>query len=192
MNHLIVYTHPNPASFNHAIMEAYALELEATGRDVRIRDLYSMGFDPVIKQSDYDMMAKGEMPADIRAEQEHIRWADVITFIFPIFWAGLPALLKGYIDKVFSLDFAYTFKKGRPKGLLKGKRVVIINTTGGSLKLHQSSGMFESISQTIDGGIFKYCGMKVVEHRFFMSVPTSTEDERSEMLEDVRRIARSL
>jgi NAD(P)H dehydrogenase (quinone) len=54
--------------------------------------------------------------------------------------------------------------------LLKGKRVVIINTTGGSLKLHQSSGMFESISQTIDGGIFKYCGMKVVEHRFFMSV----------------------
>jgi NAD(P)H dehydrogenase (quinone) len=52
--------------------------------------------------------------------------------------------------------------------------------------------MFESISQTIDGGIFKFCGLEVVEHRFFMSVPTSTEDERSEMLEDVRRIARSL
>ena len=192
MNHLIVYTHPNPESFNHAIMEACALELEATGNEVRIRDLYGIGFDPVIKQSDYNMIAKSEVPEDIRTEQEHILWADVITFIFPIFWAGLPAMLKGYIDKVFSLGFAYTFEKGRPKGLLKGKRVVIINTTGGSLKLYQSSGMFESIRQTIGGGIFRFCAMEIVEHRFFTGVSTSTEDDRRMMLEEVRNIARLL
>jgi NAD(P)H dehydrogenase (quinone) len=90
------------------------------------------------------------------------------------------------------LGFAYTFEKDRPKGLLKGKRVVIINTTGGSLKLYQSSGMFESIRQTIDGGIFRFCAMEIVEHRFFTGVSTSTEDDRRVMLEEVRNIVRSL
>ncbi len=75
------------------------MELEATGNEVRIRDLYGIGFYPVIKQSDYNMIARSEVPEDIRTEQEHILWADVITFIFPIYWAGLPAMLKGYIDK---------------------------------------------------------------------------------------------
>lgn len=93
MNHLVIYAHPNPASFNHAILEAYTRELAAAGHEVRIRDLYATGFNPVILQSDYDMINRGT-PEDIRQEQDHIRWAGVMTFIFPVFWAGMPAMLK--------------------------------------------------------------------------------------------------
>ena len=192
MNHLIVYTHPSPSSFNHAVMETYALELEALNQEVRVRDLYSLGFDPVIRQSDYDTLSGGGMPEDIGTEQGHLCWADLITFIFPIFWAGPPAMLKGYIEKVFSQGFAYAFEGEQPKGLLGGKKAVIINTTGGSLKLYQSSGMLESISRTIDGGVFRFCGMEVLHHRYFTGVTAATADERAQMLEEVRRIARSL
>lgn len=62
MNHLVIYAHPNPASFNHAILEAYTRELAAAGHEVRIRDLYATGFNPVILQSDYDMINRGTPP----------------------------------------------------------------------------------------------------------------------------------
>jgi NAD(P)H dehydrogenase (quinone) len=104
----------------------------------------------------------------------------------------MPAMLKGYIEKVFSLGFAYIFEGDRPKGILKCKKAVIINTTGGALNYYQKSGMIENIRQTIDGGIFRFCGFQVLEHRFFVGVPISTPAERSLMLEEVRGIARSL
>jgi NAD(P)H dehydrogenase (quinone) len=192
MNNLIIYVHPNPASFNHAIMDAYALELIASGHEVRIRDLYSLGFNPVITLSDYDMIDRGDPPEDIAQEQDHIKWANIISFISPIFWAGMPALLKGYVDKVFSLGFAYSFQGDRPKGLLRGKKAVILNTTGGSLMYHRKSGMLDSIRTTIDGGIFRFCGIEVLQHRFFMGVPIATLAERELMLAEVRYIARSL
>jgi NAD(P)H dehydrogenase (quinone) len=192
VNNLIVYAHPDTASFNHAIMDAYVLELKASGHKVRIRDLYALGFDPVITLSDYEMIDSGDPPEDIKAEQEHISWAGVVSFICPIFWAGMPAVLKGYVDKVFSLGFAYSFQGDRPKGLLRGKKAVILNSTGGSLVYHQKSGMLDSIRKTIDGGIFRFCGIEVLEHRFFMGVPIATPAEREKMLSEVRDIARSL
>ncbi len=192
MKHLIVYTHPNPGSFNHAILMAFVNELEQLDQELRVRDLYALGFDPVIKMSDYEAVARGEVPEDIRAEQGHILWADLITCIFPIFWAGLPAVLKGYIERVYSQGFAYRIGKAGFTGLLKGKKVVIINTTGGSLKLYESSGMLDSIRQSVDGGIFGFCAMEVVGHKFFMNVPGATLSQREEMLGQVRSMARAL
>ncbi|HPI92518.1 MAG TPA: NAD(P)H-dependent oxidoreductase [Deltaproteobacteria bacterium] len=192
MNHLVIYAHPNTASFNHAVLDAYTHELAAAGHDVRIRNLYAIRFDPVILQSDYDMINRGTPPDDIRREQEHIDWAGIMTFIFPIFWAGMPAILKGYIEKVFALGFAYVFEGDRPRGILKGRKAVIINTTGGALNYYQKSHMLESIRQTIDGGVFRFCGIQVLEHKFFIGVPMSTPAERTLMLDEVRAVAREL
>lgn len=192
MKHLIIYAHPNPASFNHAILDAYVSALKASHHEVRIRDLYALGFNPVIIQSDYDQINRKKPPDDIREEQGHIRWSEVMTLIFPIFWAGMPAILKGYIEKVFSVGFAYVFEGDKPRGILRGRKVVIINTTGGALNYYQKSGMIESLKNTIDGGIFRFCGFQVIEHRFFVAVPIATPAERSMMLEEVRAIAASL
>lgn len=192
MKHLIVYAHPNPKSFNHAIMKAFAEELEDLDQDVRVRDLYALGFDPVIRQGDYELFTRGEVPEDIRVEQGHIVWADVITFISPIFWAGLPSLLKGYIERVYSHGFAYRISGSEIKGLLPGKKVVIINTTGVSLEQYGIPGMVESITRTIDHGIFKFCSMDVVAHKFFMGVSSKTGPQRKRMLDEVRALARNL
>lgn len=192
MNYLVVYTHPNPESFNHAIMKTVSEELKEREEDLRVRDLYALGFDPVIKMSDYEAMARSELPEDIMTEQGHILWADIIIFIFPVFWAGIPALLKGYIERVFTQGFAYEFAQSRFRGLLKDKKVIIINTTGGSLQMYESSGMLESIRQTIDGGIFRFCEMEVVGHKFFMNVPSATDSQRAMMLEEVRTMVQTL
>ncbi len=192
MKHLIIYVHPNSKSFNHAIAEAISEELLISDQDVQVRDLYALKFDPVIKQSDYDMLARGEVPQDVGQEQDFIRWADILYFICPIFWAGLPALMKGYLERVFSQGFAYRFSEHVFEGLLGEKKAVIINTTGGSLKMYQSSGMLESIQQTIEGGIFRFCSMDVIAHRFFLNVPFSTEAERSRMLDEARDIIRDI
>jgi NAD(P)H dehydrogenase (quinone) len=192
MNYLVVYTHPNPVSFNHTIMQIISEELREREQDLRVRDLYALGFDPVIKMSDYEAIARAEVPEDIRTEQGHILWANIIIFIFPIFWAGIPAQLKGYIERVFTQGFAYEFVESRFRGLLKDKKVVIINTTGGSLQMYESSGMLESIRQTIDGGIFRFCEMEVLGHKFFMNVPFVTDSQRAMMLEEVRAMVQTL
>ncbi|MCG6553729.1 MAG: NAD(P)H-dependent oxidoreductase [Candidatus Magnetominusculus sp. LBB02] len=192
MKHLIVYSHPNPKSFNHAIMEALEGQLRALGQDVKVRDLYAIGFDPILKPSDFEFIHKGGAAPDVKAEQEHIAWADVITLIHPVWWTGLPAIFKGYIDRVFSLGFAYMIDEAGITGLLKGKKVLIINTTGSPEDMYNKSGMFNSILQTSDDGIYRFCGLEVLKHIFFTSIPYITDTARAEMLNEVKAIAKTI
>lgn len=80
MNHLIVYAHPRKESFNHAILETAVEGLQQKGHEVVVRDLYAMGFQPALGSSEII----GGIGEDVVQEQEHLRWADVITFIYPI------------------------------------------------------------------------------------------------------------
>ncbi|MBF0320288.1 MAG: NAD(P)H-dependent oxidoreductase [Nitrospirae bacterium] len=192
MKHLIVYAHPNPKSFNHAIMETLATELKAAGQEVRIRDLYEIKFDPVLKPSDFELIQAGTVAADVKTEQEHITWADVVSFIHPIWWTGLPAILKGYIDRVFTFGFAYKIGENCISGLLNSKKAMVINTTGAPEEMYSQSGMFKSMLQTSDDGIYRFCAMEVLKHMFFTSVPYITDIQRTDMLDEVKALARNI
>lgn len=189
MKYLIVYSHPNPKSFNHAIKETVREELEKKGHEVRVRDLYGIGFDPVLKGRDFEALSKGEVLGDVRAEQDHLRWAQTAIFIFPVWWTGLPAMMKGYIDRVFSHGFAYAIENGGIKKLLIGKKAMIINTTGSPREMYEASGMYKSLIQTSDDGIFGFCGVEMVGHKFFPGVPFVSDADRKAMLEEVKEIA---
>lgn len=126
MNHLIVYAHPSAKSFNRAILEATVRGSKEKGHEVLVRDLYEMDFRPAASMSEI----LGGIGEDVAREQEYLRWAEVVTFIYPIWWTGLPAMMKGYVDRVFSYGFAYKYENGVQIGLLKGKRAIIINTQG--------------------------------------------------------------
>lgn len=97
-------------------------ELEGKGHEVRVRDTYELNFNPVLGASDFISFSQGNTPEDIKEEQEHISWADSITFIYPVWWAGLPAILKGYVDRVFSHGFAYAYGENGIEKLLSGKK----------------------------------------------------------------------
>lgn len=189
MKHLIVYSHPNPKSFNCAIKEAFREVLEKRGQEVRVRDLYALGFDPVLKGRDFEALAKGSVLADVKTEQDHLEWAEMITFIFPIWWTGLPSMMKGYVDRVFSHGFAYRMENGAIKKLLTGKKALIMNTTGSPKEMYEATGMYKSLRQTSDEGIFAFCGVEVTGHKFFSGVPFISDADRKAMLEEVREIA---
>lgn len=137
MNHLIVFAHPHQESFNRAILDTAVRALQTKGHEVHVRDLYQLGFNPVLTGEDTAEMKKGSTPADIQAEQAFITKADVITFVYPVWWTGLPAILKGYVDRVFAYGFAYQYNsQGGIDKLLAGKKGVIypyIRHSGGYL-----------------------------------------------------------
>jgi len=191
MKHLIIYAHPNPASFNHAIKETLVRVLKEKGQDVRVRDLYALHFDPVLKADDFKIFLAGKVPGDIAIEQGHVRWADQITFLYPVWWAGMPAITRGYIDRVFSRGFAYDYAATGPVGLLPGKKVFIINTMGASLSAYEQIGAFKAMEILMDGEIFRFCGLEVTGHKYFGSVPTVADEDRKKMLEEVAGITAS-
>lgn len=188
MKHLIVYAHPNPESFCHAILEVVTDTLKAKGHEVVHRNLYSMNFDPVLKASDFAAMQSGKMPDDIKEEQRLITWADTITAIYPIWWTGIPAMFKGYIDRVFSHGFAYAIGDKGLEQLLAGKKAIIINTTGTPKEIYDASGMFNAMRMTSDTGIYEFCGIEVLDHLFLGGVPYVDDKTRKGYLDQVREI----
>jgi len=182
MKHLVVYCHPNKKSFCNAILDKLVIELENYGVEVRVRDLYAIDFNPVLTMGDMIAMKNGASLPEVREEQNLIKWADVITFIYPIWWTGMPAILKGYIDRVFSFGFAYGASSDGVNGLLTNKKVNIINTMGTAEDIYRGSGMIYSMTQTTDEGVFEFCGMQVEKHLFLGSLPTTDPDIRENML----------
>lgn len=184
MNHLVIFCHPNSTSFNRSIADSVEAVSGALGHDTCCRDLYGMGFDPVLRRVDLDTPADA-VTQDIRQEQEFINWAEILTFVYPVWWTGMPALLKGYIDRVFCQDFAFALRSSKITGLLTGKKVLIFNTTGLSSSFYDAHGLHEAMSLTTDRGIFELCGMEVLHHAFFGDVGSATEETRKSYLGEV-------
>lgn len=184
MNHLVIFCHPSPASFNRAIADSVEAVSAALGHDTSCRDLYGLAFNPVLSRTDMDG-AGAKVPADIRQEQECITWADMLTFVYPVWWAGMPGMLKGYIDRVFCRDFAFRLHDGAAQGLLGGRKVMIFNTTALPSSVYSSQGMHEAMALTTDTGIFGLCGMEVLHHAFFGSVDTVGDETRRSYLAEV-------
>ncbi len=192
MNHLIILAHPNPSSFCAGIRDAVQEAAAVAGHEVRVRDLYALGWNPILSGQDIVSLRAKEIPPDIAEEQAYLAWADLITLIYPVWWSGMPAILKGYIDRCFSNGFA--FKSG-PDGiekLLAGKRAIVIHTTGSSAESYRKSGLDDALDSAMTAGMMKFVGIQVVHDLHFCNVPKSSDEERAAMLEQVRTIIRHI
>lgn len=183
MNVLVIYAHPNPDSFNHAILQQFQAGLVSQGHTLEILDLYALGFNPLLSASDLAALQQGETPPEIRFHQEKVAWAEGLAFIFPIWWSSMPAVLKGWIDRVFSLGFAYAFREEGPLGLLKHRKALLITTAGGDQVFFDQSGIQKAIQMTIDLGIFGFTGIAKVQHEFFYNVVQADPEVRKQYLE---------
>jgi NAD(P)H dehydrogenase (quinone) len=167
--------HLNEGSFNEAILKTAVSALESKGHEVVIRDLYKLGFNPILSSEDLAALHGGNVPSDIAAEQEFIKKADLITFIYPVWWTGLPAIIKGYVDRAFSYyGFAYQYNEsGGIDKLLSDKKGVIINTHGSPKEYYDGLGMTNSLKQT--SGIYEFVGIEVAEQLIFGGVNGYTD-----------------
>jgi NAD(P)H dehydrogenase (quinone) len=186
MRHLIIYAHPNEKSLNNRLLKTVTENLEKSNHEIEIRDLNTIRFDPVLSLEDMQGQRAGKVSDDVKTEQDYISWAEQITFIYPIWWTGMPAIMKGYIDRVFSYGFAYRYDQGVQKGLLKGKKAVIINTHGKSHDEYERMGMDKALSLTSDTGIFLYSGFEIVHHFFFDKADKASPEEVEIWKEQIR------
>ncbi|MEU9839530.1 NAD(P)H-dependent oxidoreductase [Actinomadura sp. NPDC048032] len=186
MNVLWVFAHPDGRSLNGALRDHGAATLRRQGHRVRHSDLYAMGWNPVVGPADFghdpaDRLivgaaserahAAGALAPDIRAEHDKISWADALVVQFPLWWYGMPAILKGWFDRVFVQGFAFgvTDRSGRTRrygdGGLVGRRALVVTTAGarsrglGPRGLH---GAAEDLLFPLLHGTLFYTGMDVL------------------------------
>ena len=114
MRCLLVYCHPVPESFCAALRDAAAETLRARGWEVRLVDLYADGFQPVLSAEEH-RVHRDRAPADplLAPYVEGLRWAEAILFVYPTWWYGLPAMLKGWLDRVWATDVVFRLPKGK-------------------------------------------------------------------------------
>jgi Putative NADPH-quinone reductase (modulator of drug activity B) len=186
MKHLIIYAHPKDGSLNHHLMQTVVEILQSKNQEIEIRDLYQLNFNPILSLEDMKGQRIGKVADDVKQEQDYIFWADHITFIYPIWWTGMPAIMKGFIDRVFSYGFAYRYDQGIQRGLLTGKQTTIINTHGKSKTEYESTGMDKALSLTSDKGVFTYCGLEINQHFFFDKADKASSEVIEEWTSQVK------
>jgi NAD(P)H dehydrogenase (quinone) len=182
MRVLIVYAHHEPSSFNGAMVRLGERTLESGGHEVRVSDLYAMGFDPVSDRRNFTTVADatrldqqteerfavdyGGFAPDVRAEIDKLHWCDLLILQFPVWWMSMPAIMKGWIDRVFALGVAYGGGRWFDRGRLAGKSAMLAITVGGDERVYSPDGMYGSIeivTHSIDHAILGFSGFSVIE-----------------------------
>lgn len=190
MKTLIVYAHPNPQSFNHALLEALQSGLEAANHEVTIKDLYAENFDPVLKANDLAQLQSGKIPPHIHAEQQTLLDAEQLIFLYPLWWFDRPAILKGWFDIVFTNQVAFTFNDKGVQGLLQHKKALVMITAGGAEAYFQDTDAMPLIHRPVTDGTLGFCGIEDVQHKIYFDVPSLSDEERQTILQEVEQIGR--
>ncbi len=190
MNIVVIVAHPDVKSFNRAIADTAVNTLRKNGHAVRFHDLYEEGFDPIL--------TGGEIPQDallasaIEAHCAEAASADGFVIVHPNWWGQPPAILKGWVDRVFRLGVAYEFLEGDsgegiPNGLLKAGAAVVFNTS--NTPWERETGVFGDPLETLwKNCIFGLCGVRNFYRKMFGIVVTSAPEERQNWLNEVKTV----
>jgi len=137
MRALVVYCHPREGSFNAAVRDTVLERLRAAGAEVRLHDLYRQGFQPVLTTEEwtgYEDCPKNQEP--VADQVADVAWCDTLIFVYPTWWYGLPAMLKGWLDRVLLPDVAFIMPKADGENIKPGlhhiKRMGVFTTCGAS------------------------------------------------------------
>ena len=201
MNILIVFAHPEPKSFTGALKELAVETLTGAGHEVRVSDLYAQGFSPVAGAGDFTQRMNpdylqvffeqghasrtGTTAPDVAAEQEKLSWADLVIFQSPVWWFSVPAMMKGWFDRVLAVGYAYDFGVWYDNGFMRGKKAMLSLTTGGPPSIYTPQGLngdIRVILWPIIHGTLQFCGFTVLEPFIAFGAMTADENLRAEYL----------
>ena len=185
-NILILVAHPKEESFSFAMANTYKEVKASKGDSVEFLDLYRsehlQGFFT------YDDPNERKVTYEMRYYQEKITKADEIVFVFPYWWGSAPAIVHNFIDWNFSRGFAFEYVNSHPKGLLGGKEVRILTTTGAPSFIYALTGVNRRLKNTFKKQIINFCGMKLRSFHSFGGVDIK-ESKSDAVLKEVAKIA---
>ena len=219
MKVLLVFAHPEPNSLNGALRDVAVKELKAQGHEVRVTDLYADGWKSEVDRRDFPAWPAGErfiaglaskkafetesLTEDVKAEIESLLWADTLILQFPLWWYSMPAILKGWVDRVFAYGFAYGVGEHSEQrwgdrfgeGTLVGKRAMLIVTTGGWEDHYSDRGVngpIEDLLFPINHGILYYPGYDVLPPFLVYKVDRFNDAEFGGAAERLRQRMRTI
>lgn len=198
MNVFIVYYHPEPLSFNGSMKNAAIDVLGECNHAVKVSDLHAQKFNPVsgrhnfsgVSDKDYFKQQLEEIHAtetngfsqDIEKELQKIEWCDLMIWQFPLWWFGLPAPLKGWVDRVFAMGRTYGNGKFYQNGIFNGKKALLSLTTGGPAEAYFSDGFngdIHGILRPIHRGMLEFVGFDVLFPNIVYGPAHIGEEERN-------------
>lgn len=173
--HAIIVAHPNPESFNMAVARLYQQRVEALGAATILRDLYRIGFDPALKRGEIPHPEGFAAGDDIAAERALIGDADVFAFVYPLWFNAPPAMLLGYIQRVFGMGFGYGLQPGGQNArLLVGRSMISFSSSGAPAEWLRTEGGWDALRNLFDDHVAEVCGMTVLDHRHYGRVLNAT------------------
>ena len=205
MKVLVVHAHENPDSFCSALAEKAKFFFNSKGDEVTISDLYLKGFNPTGGKHDFEVLSDAPyykyaveqlkaqeadaFAADLKAEMKLLVEADVLIFNFPLWWFGMPAILKGWVDRVLAYGFAYGGEYGMgPNGRFNGKKAFLCVTTGSPAEFYSKDGVHgrtvDEILKNIKQGILALVGYEVLPSYAAFGVSRITQEAREQILAD--------
>lgn len=176
-NALIVTAHPVENSLSHSLAARIAAKLREQGTQVEIADLHAEGFSPAMVRPDLALYHgdAGALPDDILREQQRVDRADMLVFVFPVYWWSVPGLLKGWFDRVLTLNWAYKVAEdGRVVGSLRDVPVRLIATAGSDIDGFEKHGYNTALHTQLVEGVFGFCGLKNVTLDILYQADTAT------------------
>ncbi|XP_032318311.1 ribosyldihydronicotinamide dehydrogenase [quinone] isoform X3 [Camelus dromedarius] len=199
---LIVYAHQEPKSFNGSLKDVAVAELGRQGCSITVSDLYAMDFEPRATRNDitgtlsnpetfsygvevYEAYKKAALSSDIVQEQKKVQEADLVIFQFPLYWFSVPAILKGWMDRVLCQGFAFDLPGFYDDGFLKGKSAILSLTTGGTAEMYSKTGVsgdFRYFLWPLQHGALHFCGFKVLAPQISFAPEFASEEERRGMV----------
>lgn len=186
MNILAIYAHPNDKSLNSSILKNVKEIANQKNHSLEILNLYEENFDPVLIFNENQRRRDLHKDKSTEKYRKMLEKSDLIIFIYPIWWNEMPAILKGFIDRVFVKDFAYKFKGMMPIGLLKQKKSYIINTMDAP-KIFVKLILLESHYKNFKNNILKFCGVKNLGKFTFYNVKNMSKEKLADNLEQMKR-----
>jgi NAD(P)H dehydrogenase (quinone) len=194
MQHAVIIAHPKTRSLTHAAADAYAAEARELGRDVLIRDLYALDFDPRLRESELPSLSGVSPAPDIVAERQLLADVKVFVFVYPFWFNAPPAILKGYVDRVFGMGFGYgPAPGGGTEPLLDGRQLLSFSFSGAPEVWVNDTGALKSLMAIFDAHLARMCGLELLDHIHTGGIaPNMTEEAVDAVLDRVREATRTL
>ncbi|CAD0220220.1 NAD(P)H-dependent oxidoreductase [Chryseobacterium sp. JV274] len=184
----IINGHPNKDSFNFGVAEAYSAGAAETGAEVKEIVIRDLNFNPNLQ---FGYQKRMELEPDLMKAWEIIQWADHLVWVHPVWWGGFPALMKGFIDRLFLPGMAYKYRENSVwwDKLLKGKTAHVITTLDQPGWYYRLFFGRPSVNQ-LKKSILEYCGVKPVKLTYIGIIRNSKDEQRGQWLRKVKELGR--
>lgn len=193
----VIVAHPRKRSFTLTMASAFADTARATGCEVEARDLYRLRFDPRLRSEEIPDHLGVRVRPDVVRERAAIAGADIFAFFYPLWFNAAPAIMKGYVDRVFGMDFGYSaIQHSGNQPLLGGRKMITFTSSGAPQDWVETSGAWSAMQKHFDEHFAAMTGMEIIGHHNFGSVGAGMRKDllercRAEVQDRARRIVQA-